>query len=155
MVNMGIRPNAPDLNFPFVISAGVKFVSCDSNGLTIDSEFKNLNKISDSIASTINQLVKNVLVGTFTYQCERRDYFYVSDTIGLRQRITGLILKRFSQYTPAISIKYDKDWTAYLDFLYPTEETMEYMQNEKVVMKLQQSGDKLEKERQVDHWLYF
>jgi hypothetical protein len=29
------------------------------------------------------------------------------------------------------------------------------MGNQKVVVKLMEAGDKLDKERQVDHWLYF
>ncbi len=32
---------------------------------------------------------------------------------------------------------------------------MEFIQNQKVIAKLFEAGDKLEKPRQVDHWIYF
>jgi len=155
IVNMVIKQIAPNLNFPFLFSAGVNFTNCTNDGLPAPGELDNLNRISDSVVAVLNRSVKNVIVGTFTYQCQRRDYFYVADTTGLRQQIIDLLSKYFPKYTPAFNVKPDKDWAAYLEFLYPNEETFNYMQNEKVLMQLQNAGDKLEKERQVDHWLYF
>ena len=86
VVNMDIKTMAPDKTQPFLFSAGVNFTNCNSDGFPMSDEFNNLNKISDSILALINRMVKNTLVGTFTYQCQRRDYFYVPDTTGLRQR---------------------------------------------------------------------
>jgi len=155
VVNMDIKKTGPDRTLPFLFSAGVNFTNCTADGLPVHDEFKNLNKISDSITALINRLVKNNLVGTFTYQCQRRDYFYVPDTTGLRQQITSLIGKHFPTYIPAFNIKADKEWEAYFDFLYPSELIMEYIKNEKVLIHLSEAGDKLDKPRQVDHWLYF
>ena len=153
MFNMSIKKIAPDTSLPFLFSAGVKYTNCDNEGLPVSAEFKNLSRISDSVIATVNRFVKNIQAGTFTYQCERRDYFYVSDTTGLRQQINILLSKHFTGYEPAFNVKHDKDWAAYLEFLYPNEETMDYMQNEKVLVQLQKGGDKLDKARQVDHWL--
>jgi hypothetical protein len=62
---------------------------------------------------------------------------------------------RFPGYTPYITIKKDEGWSAYLEFLYPNEETLDYMGNQKVLMALEKAGDKLEKARTVDHFVYF
>jgi hypothetical protein len=155
VLNMDIKNIAPNKNLPFLFSAGVNFTNCTTDGLPASAEFSNLNRISDSITALVNRLVKNTIVGTFTYQCQRRDYFYVPDTSDLRQQVTNLIIKRFPGYTPAFNIKLDNEWEAYLTFLYPSETIMEYIKNEKVVAQLLKAGDKLEKPRQVDHWLYF
>ncbi len=155
LVNMSIKKTAPDKNFPFLFSAGVNFTNCSPEGMPTPLELNNLYRISDSIVAIINRTTKNVFVGTFTYQCQRRDYFYVPDTTDLRQKIIEHITKYFSGYSPAFNIKEDKTWIAYLDFLYPNETTMEYMKNEKVVTQLQKTGDKLDQARQIDHWLYF
>jgi hypothetical protein len=96
-----------------------------------------------------------MMAGTFTYQCERKDYYYIKDTGNIRKKLSALYTKQFPEYQPIINIREDVAWDAYLTFLYPNEETMEYMNNEKVLTKLQEAGDKLEKERPVDHWLYF
>lgn len=155
LVNMDLKKIAPDNSKTFLFAAGVQFKNCTKEGLPAPLAFTTLNKISDSIVALINKIKINTLAGTFTYQCERKDYFYVTDTFGLKQEVTNLITKRFPGYTPAFLIKEDMSWNAYLSFLYPNEETIEYISNQKVVMRLQKAGDKLDTPRQVDHWLYF
>jgi hypothetical protein len=54
-----------------------------------------------------------------------------------------------------ITLKNDVGWEAYLTFLYPNEETYDFMTNEKVILHLTKEGDDLSEPRQVDHWLYF
>ncbi len=95
------------------------------------------------------------MAGTFTYQCERKDYYYIKDTSSIRLKLLALYKKHFPGYQPIINIRKDATWEAYLTFLYPNEETREYMYNEKVLTKLNEAGDKLDKERPLDHWLYF
>lgn len=155
LVNMDLKKVAPDYSKTFLFAAGVQFKNCGKEGLPAPLAFATLNKISDSIVALVGRLKKNTLAGTFTYQCERKDYFYVADTFGLKQEVTNFITKRFPGYTPAFLIKEDVSWNAYLSFLYPNEETIEYINNQKVLMQLQKAGDKLETPRQVDHWLYF
>lgn len=145
---------APVRGFPFVVITGVKFKDCE-NGVPTEKELSNLDKVSDSVYANVTTLVKNIMAGTFTYQCERLEYYYVADTTQIRERLTILFKKHFNSYEPYINIKADKDWDAYLKFLYPNDETLEYMQNEKLLMALEKEGDKLEKERRVDHWIFF
>ncbi|PSL29767.1 DUF695 domain-containing protein [Chitinophaga ginsengisoli] len=150
----GLKQTAPVSGYPFVLITGVKFKDC-ANGVPTENELSHLYTISDSVYATVTTLVKNIMAGTFTYQCERLEYYYVTDTTNIREHLTKLYQKHFSAYDPYINIKPDKDWDAYLKFLYPNEETLEYMQNEKILMTLEKQGDKLEKERRVNHWINF
>jgi len=150
----GLKQTAPVNGFPFVLITGVKFKDC-ANGVPTENELSHLYTISDSVYATVTTLVKNIMAGTFTYQCERLEYYYVTDTTQIRDRLTALYKKHFNSYDPYINIKPDKDWDAYLKFLYPNEETLEYMQNEKILMTLEKQGDKLDKERRVDHSIGF
>lgn len=155
-LNMALKSVAPVKTLPFVVITGVSFKNCNDEGLPGKREFASLYKISDSVKSIMDRLTTNNLTGSFTYMCQRLDYFYVSDTTGLREQLAFFYREKFPQYTPYyINIKEDKLWAAYLDFLYPNEESFEFMQNQKVVTALQNGGDKLLKERLVDHWLYF
>ena len=155
LLNLSLKSTAPIKTLPFVVISGVSFRNCDSIGMPDKREFTNLYRISDSVQAIVNSSVKNNLVGSFTYLCQRLDYFYVNDTTGLRQKLTTLYKTKFPLYIPYINIKEDKNWTTYLNFLYPNEATMEFMQNQKVISALQKGGDKLIKARPVDHWLYF
>lgn len=49
----------------------------------------------------------------------------------------------------------DPTWSYYLDFLYPNEERMIWIQDHRVVQALQREGDTLQKPRPVEHSLYF
>src|SRR5690606_31557606 len=93
--------------------------------------------------------------GTFTYQCVRLDYIYVTDSVSVRAELSELYKTEFPAYKYFIDIKFDSEWEVYLQFLYPNIETQEFMANEKVLVQLRQSGDDLSTPRQVDHWLYF
>lgn len=154
-VNMSLRTNGPFQQHRFLLITGVGFKQC-KEGLPIEGEFDNLYAISDSVKAVVQARVTNgIQAGSFTLQCERLDYIYLTDTAHLRQDLTELYTKRFPTYKPIVKIEEDKTWEAYHSFLYPSEEIMEYITNTKVVLKLEEAGDKLEKPRTVDHFLYF
>lgn len=155
LLNMGLKTSAPLKEYPFVLVTGVRFSGCSSEGMPTAKEFESLYKISDSVLAVIKQIGKYKLVGTFTHQCERLDYYYTADTIGLREKLSEYYKQLSPLYKPFINIKSDVQWSAYLDILYPKEEVYEFMQNQKVVMQLEKGGDKLDQARQADHWLNF
>ncbi|MBL4706204.1 MAG: DUF695 domain-containing protein [Flavobacteriales bacterium] len=119
------------------------------------SEFQYLYKIEDEVDSIIRSNTKLELAGTFTYQCERLNYFYVADTSRIRSQLTKFYQESYSRYKFYVNIKLDNNWDGYLKFLYPNEETREFISNNRVIEQLQLAGDNLTKKRQVDHWVYF
>lgn len=155
LINMSAKTRAGDKDLPFVIITGVTFKDCNPDGFPTKEEFDNLYKIADSVKDIISNSTSSLAVGTFTYQCERLDYYYVRDTNGLSTKLSKLYSRSFPAYSSYTNIKEDRSWDGYLQFLYPNEETYEYMSNQKVVLKLMEAGDNVEKARQVDHWLYF
>lgn len=52
-------------------------------------------------------------------------------------------------------IDHDPDWNYFTTFLMPDPERRQWMRNAQVVDQLVSHGDQLERERMVDHWLYF
>lgn len=155
MVDMALKSIAPREKFSYLLITGVKFIDCQDNGLPSKREFTDLYKISDTIKAQVDKTVSAIAAGTVTYQCQRLDYFYITDTAALRQQLVAIYKKRFPEYMYYINIKEDKKWDTYLNFLYPNEETLEYIENQKVLEALENGGDKLVKARLVDHWAYF
>ena len=155
LIDMGLKKIAPDTKLAFLLITGVTYNDYTVDGFPTKAEFQNLYRISDSASQVINGLTYNKITGTFTCQRQRMDYYYVSDTNHLREKLSDIYQKRFPGYQPLIIIREDKKWDKYLNFLYPNDETLEYMNNSKIVLRLEEAGDKLEKERQVDHWIYF
>ena len=139
----------------FIVITGVTYSKCTEDGFPEDDAFEELYAISDAIGTTISKLTSSELAGTFTYQCERADYIYVSDTSGIRVALEELYAEDFTGYPPYINIMEDEYWEAYYDFLYPNVETQESRSNEAVLKQLRTAGDNLETERVIDHWFYF
>jgi len=155
VLNMSLKDFSNKRDFPFLLSIGVTFKDCDKDGFPSKEQFSLLYIISDSIKSSISRQHVNILAGTFTYQCKRTDYYYLKDTSNIRQTLLSLNHNSFKQWTFKLNIKKDQTWDNYLNALYPNDETLEFMLNSKVVGKLVEKGDKLEKPRQIDHWIYF
>lgn len=155
LVNMSLKEHAPMKQFPYLLKTGVTLINCPKEGLPTKDEFEVLYQISDSMKSIIDLNSKNKSIGTFSYQCERMDYYYINDTTGIRKLLELAYQKDFPNYKYSITLRKDENWEAYLTFIYPNEETYEYMSNEKVILNLTKEGDDLIKPRQVDHWLYF
>lgn len=155
LINMGAKQSAPYKTLPFLITTGVTFSNCTTEGLPPADEFSELYSISDSARYIVEKNTTSLLVGTFTYQCQRLDYYYTRDTANLRRELARMYIDRFPGYTPVVIIRPDSSWRTYLDFLYPKEEVIEFMNDQKVVMRLRDAGDDPSKERQIGHWLYF
>jgi hypothetical protein len=155
LLNMSLKEKAPVKNYNYLVITGVKVKDCSPEGFPTQQEFQTLYKISDGVNELIEKKKLRILAGTFTHQCERTDYYYVNDTTLLRKYLTDYYKTYFPQYSFIIDMQEDKSWSRYLKFLYPNEETKESMANQKVILQLTKAGDKLVKERRIDHWLYF
>ena len=155
LLNMSLKEKAPVLGFNYLVITGVKIKECTPEGFATEQEFQKLYKISDAVTELIDKKKRSISAGTFTYQCERLDYFYVNDTTLLRKYLSDFYRTYYPQYSYIIQLQEDKSWSRYLTFLYPNEGTMESMKNQKVLLQLTKAGDKLTKERRIDHTLHF
>ncbi len=70
-------------------------------------------------------------------------------------KIENFYKTNYPEYKYYLNVKEDKEWKYYRDFLYPNEETRNYMADQSVLRNLEEAGDNLTKVRRVDHWLYF
>ncbi|MCX6319697.1 MAG: DUF695 domain-containing protein [Bacteroidetes bacterium] len=155
LLNMSLKSSAPQQAYPFLLVTGVKFTDCSREGFPSSREYKKLFLISDSVKAVVERTTGAVLCGTFTYQCQRLDYFYVQDTARLRLPLSGVYKNQLPDYEYYINIKADKGWNTYLDFLFPSDTIRDFMDNQKILMALERAGDKLLRSRPIEHFAYF
>jgi len=153
-VNMDRYAVSPDTDMPFLIIAGVGFPDCSYDGFPTSAEEIKLAAISDSIMHIVSSLTRGEKLGSFSCQCKKTDYIYVHDTTGLRKKLIEQYAA-FKNYSPQIWLKPDSEWKAYRTFLYPSEEILTLLENEKKVAALRQAGDLITKPRVVTHDLAF
>jgi uncharacterized protein (TIGR01619 family) len=155
-INMARKETAPVKTLPFVVVTGLTTTKdCEADGFPLKKELDRLQNANDAAVAVVKAATTSELVGTFLYECERLAYIYVHDTAKIREKLTNLYKTKYPAYKYYINIKPDNAWEYYLDFLYPNDEIMEFMDNEKVIEQLRQAGDKLDKPRAIDYVFYF
>lgn len=154
-LRMDLINEAPLTKFPYVLVTGITYESSREDGFPENETFQILHKIGDELVKLITQETETIQVGSFMYNNERLEYFYVKEDTGLSEKIEEFYSQNYPKYKYALNVKEDKDWSYYKEFLYPNEETLNYMADQSVLRSLQAAGDRLTKARRVNHWLYF
>lgn len=154
-LRMDLINNAPFEHLPYVLVTGITYETTRDDRFPESETFQILYKIGDELVELIAKETESVLVGSFMYNKERLEYFYIEKDKGLKDRIEKFYTENYPDYKFYLNIKEDKEWSYYREFLYPNEETLNYMADQSVLRNLQKEGDPLTKERRVDHWLYF
>jgi regulator of RNase E activity RraB len=80
-------------------------------------------------------------------------YFYVTDETPAKVIIDKTMLA-FPDYSYKLRTSPDPTWDGYQS-LYPSPLEMQRIQNHRLIESLVNQGDKIQKVRQVDHWIYF
>ena len=153
--NFALKSFKDTVAYPYLIIAAVKFTNCTVEGFPVNDELGVLDAMSDSIFSVVKKHTPSIFAGTFTYQCERLNYFYVKDSVRVRNAIAKMVNKDYRAYRFNVASREDKNWSLFNTFLYPNEQTLEIIENGKMASALHKAGDKLLLPRKVEHWLYF
>lgn len=153
LVDLGFNDIAPIAEKTDRLIVEVNYANARENGLPADSEFDRLAEIENSIEA---ELVKASAIFVGRLYCDGRldMYFYLKPGFDADTPVRQA-MSRFPNYEFRTRINGDKDWETYLSFLYPAPIQMQSIQNSFVIRNLMEHGDNLEKERQVDHWIYF
>jgi uncharacterized protein (TIGR01619 family) len=153
-VDLGLLEIAPIKDKPNLVTVSLKMNHPDEDGLSTEEEFDKLIEIEERLQEFIEEKHNSIYVGRLTSNKCRDYYFYFGDTT-LYDKTISEALVAFPSYSYEFEIIEDKEWETYLEFLYPTPIQFQIIQNRKVIDQLEENGDTLTKERQVDHWIYF
>ncbi len=154
-LNMDLIKVAPKKQLPFLVVTGVTFKNCTDDGLPNPEQLDTLYVISDEVVNAIANLTSSEHAGSFTYQCDKLDYIYVSDTLEIRSALVELYSSKHAGYEYYTRIERDEKWEAYTTFLYPSDDIQDHMSNAKVLEQLEASGDDLSKPRKIEHFMSF
>jgi len=124
-VNVSLRKKAPMLTQPFLVMTSMKMNKSTTDGLDSDEELPTLLKFSKQVELIVKAKDTYSYAGNFTHEGVRINYFYVSDTIGLRQAFTKMYADQFPEYSLGLNLKEDKKWQTYFEFLFPGEDAIE------------------------------
>lgn len=152
-VDLGIAQEAPIAGFTVMAYVRVYMRAPRNDGLSSQTEFETLNSLEDALASLQSNSSAHY-VGRNTSNGCRDLYFYVHTASNWQDRVAG-VMQAFPTYEFESGTRDDPDWDTYFEFLYPAEEDQERIQNRRTCESLERNGDALEKERPIEHWIYF
>ncbi|TDN79070.1 uncharacterized protein (TIGR01619 family) [Salegentibacter sp. 24] len=154
-LRMDLIEKSPLKELPYLVVTGITFETNREDGFPGNDIFPIIHKISDELLELISRETETILVGSFMHDQERLEYFYVANKEGLQEKIEKYYQENYSGYEFYLNIKEDQNWEYYTEFLYPNQETLNYMADQSVIRNLYNAGDPLTKERSVNHWMYF
>lgn len=154
LVDLGFNNVAPIDSKSNVITITTFMNNPTEDGLSSSEESETLNQIEDYFIDLVVSKYNAVYVGRLKYDSKILSYFYCEKTSDFENLFTE-IKNQYPNYQFDYNVKEEKDWRGYFEVIYPSPFEMQVIQNGRVIENLEKHNDKLEKERQVDHWIYF
>ncbi|KAA3622978.1 MAG: DUF695 domain-containing protein [Bacteroidetes bacterium] len=153
-LDLGLINVAPVPEMDHLFWVSIKMNNPRTDGMSSREESSKLWEIEDFI---VEQLVSNhqvIYVGRLTSNNCRDLFFYLGKDKLVEKTLSTSFLK-FPEYKFDHGINENDNWDLYLDFLFPDPETYQSIMNRRVLDYMEEQGDQLTQERQVDHWIYF
>ena len=154
-VDLDLINDAPIAELPFLWTVRITLRDPRPDGLSSSDETPVLNQIEDALGDTLeNCEPPGVAAGRATWGGHRDHLFFVPAEDGAEKRLKA-VKRAFPDYKFHSGVFEDREWDSYFNFLFPTDEQRQSIENRRVCDLLQDNGDALEMPREIDHWIGF
>jgi hypothetical protein len=152
-VDLGLKSSVPLAALPNMAYVRVYMNRARPDGMSSQEEYEALIALEDALTAA---LVRDdtQYVGRCTSGGTRDFYYYCASTADWSQRVAA-VLAMFAEYRHEAGGRADPSWSVYREFLYPSAEDRERIENRRVCIQLEKHGDPLIEARDIDHWAYF
>ena len=154
VVDLGLYKVAPLKDKAYFVWISLKMNNPGTDGLSSSLERELLGNIEDKLVFELYHHFNSTFAGSLTCKGYRDFYFYSEDTAQYEKVLAEIILA-YPDYHFDYGAKTDENWSGYFDFIYPSPQQFQSIQNRRIIDQLEKNGDKLTKMREVDHWIYF
>lgn len=152
-LNLALSNIAPVEDYKHRISIFIKMNNPTDDGLSSNEEYPMLCDIEDEVIDRLETL-EDIFAGTVKTQGRLELYVFTKNP-EKSEELCKEAFKKFPNYQWKSYIDEDREWDFYFNFLYPDVYSYHAIMNRSVIENLTNQGDNLEKEREIDHWLYF
>ena len=151
LLDLAIEAPIPGLSVMAYIT--LEFKDPDENGMSKRSEYATLTEIEDALVSALSHET-SMFVGRCTTDGQRDFFFYMENAKGVEEKVES-VMETFDEYAWDMGLVEEPGWETYLEFLYPDEQGMDTIWNNRVRRELDQNEDNGAAPRVIDHWAYF
>ncbi|MEJ8802652.1 DUF695 domain-containing protein [Pontibacter sp. H249] len=153
-VDLGLYDLAPLPDKPHLIEVVVGLLTTNEDGFPDNEEWTKLEEIEDVLVNSFEQKLEAVFVGKTLNSGRRGLYFYSGDTLLVEQMVDEL-REQFPEYTFEHQLTEDPNWEVFFEYLYPDEESLLRIHNNKILQLLEEQGDQPFVPRKITYTLYF
>lgn len=153
-VDLGMYTLAPLPDKPNLIEVVAGLLTTNEDGFPDNEEWATLEKIEDMLVHSFEEKLEAVFVGKTLNNGRRGLYFYSGDTLLVDQMVDEL-RAQFPEYTFEHQLSEDPGWDVYFEYLFPDEESLLRIQNNKILQLLEEQGDQAYVPRKITYTLYF
>jgi hypothetical protein len=152
-LDLGLHEEAPNPRLPNRAYIRIEMLLSRPDGMSSSEEYDSLVKLETTLEKALNN-AKTLYVGRCTTDGCRDLYFYIAKPADWQERVNA-VMADFPGYRFQTGVKEDPEWSAYFEFLYPSDRDLQRISNRSVCDALKRNGDPLEEPRDIDHWCYF
>ncbi len=154
VVDLGLYKVAPLKDKSNFVWISLKMNNPGTDGLSSSLESELLGKIEDKLVAELYNHFNSTYAGSLTCKGYKDFYFYFEDTVQY-ENVLAEVMLLYPDYQFDYGAKTDENWSGYFDFIYPSPQQFQSIQNRRIIDQLEKNGDKLTKMRDVEHWIYF
>lgn len=154
LVNIGLAASAPDAERPVLGYVTVPLDEPDEHGLPGQEEYDRLADLEDALEEALSKTCDARYVGRLATDGRLDLFFYLPGDQDWHKAVTEAA-EGFEHDDWGAGSAEDKDWSTYLDFLFPGFPELLFIQNRRACDKLLAGGDDLSLTRFINHWAEF
>lgn len=110
---------APISKYKHLLIVGTKYRSSNPDGFPEGKDFEFLFNLGDELIELIEKSTNSVMIGSFLYNGERLEYFYIQHAGKIIEEIENFYKSNYPERQFYITVKEDKQWKYYTEFLIP------------------------------------
>lgn len=152
---MDLKQYSPVPEYPELLKVTYFYKERREDGFPSSEEFDQLSGITTELLVLMNESAENIYAGSFTYDGQSTDYFYLQKIDEIEQLVSDMFKEKFPKRKFEIDTQADPKWTIFEEKLYPTEQIQHFLSDQKVIQNLVDDGDDIKQPRKVSHWIYF
>ena len=153
-VDQGWLEQAPLETHPRLLEVRVKAEETLPTGFPTEAETRKANELQDKLLQKLERGNFGVFVGSIVVPAEKQLYFYLraeAQADAVAQEVVAAYTKRKVE----AEIAPDEAWSTYAEQLFPNQQEQAEINNDGVLVRLQEAGDRLSQPRPIEHWAYF
>jgi hypothetical protein len=154
ITDLALYRSAPVAGNKILLSVEFEMMNARSDGLSSAEESDTLNEINEKIAEPLQHIHGAINAGRLNHGGKLTMYFYLSRSNSARKTVDK-VMAGYPEYRYRVETREEREWETYRRSLYPKPAKLRSILNGRIVDRLIENGDTLERKRLVEHRAYF